>query len=325
MNDIPKGSKKSANEQQDIINADNKRPAEIVKAMQQLSRRMFVKPRPEPVNLPKRAERLGQDELKELLRGQLTEVMTGCGEFAEALGEPEVSREDFERTLEYKFAQWAVDGSMDYLQDYLAEHPAKFGKPEYGMDRNDPKLRIYLSAAPNKIIPREKIFAAAKAFGESQGGETLIDDHLLDSRIVDDAFCDKPEKDVNGEILPVSLTVWTNFPNMESGKTVPELREELAGIQRTVGSAIDPSPLQCVGEWYRLRQSQDFTGVGKLQGIYVPSATIARRFTVDWQNDTHDNEDSPSISCQVSNREDRAEIKEIVRPVVYRHARFIIR
>ena len=201
-------------------------------------------------------------EIKERLHNHLGEVIDGYGEFAEVLGEKVVSDTDFETTLESKSKQWASDGSFAYLQEWSEQNPDH---------------KIYMSASPNKIIPREKIFKVAVKLGEKLPRGTFIGKHLDDPEHDDEVFCDVPQLGPNGEILPVSLTIWTNTANLSRG-TLFEQQQKLASAQQIAKSATDPSILQGIAHMYRLLHSSDFDGSLTSENVY--GATIIRRISV---------------------------------------------
>ena len=194
-------------------------------------------------------------DAKEVLRGQKTEVVSSYRKLAEDLGEEQLTQEDFDTTLECSIKKWEGDGSLKYLQDWLEEHP---------------KHKIYLSASPNKVIPFQRWQKAAEQFSEKERDES---DEWLNlhwrflSLYSGEELCGKSKLDGNGNALPLQLMVWTNEYNtvLPQGMSDHEL---LLEMQQYYGSASDQTLLQSLGHWYRLRESEDFGGVGALLDDY---------------------------------------------------------
>ena len=212
------------------------------------------------------AEQLEQLEqfggVKEMLHGQKANVLAGYAKFTKDLGEETLGDEDYDKTLAVQLEKWTTDGSLAYLQEWLGQNPGH---------------KIYLSASPSREIERKELVAAAHRFGADQALPTVfgrVRNNFGSNEYYIGAY-GNPAAGNDGEALPVSLTVWTDMPNMEEGKVFRQ-QQALRETQRTVGSAAAPSPLQTLGFLHTLRQSDEFGGAGALFGEGVRNATITR-------------------------------------------------
>jgi len=200
------------------------------------------------------------NEIIELLNDQEKKALTSYNEYARDLGDPEMNNETLKKTLEIKLLKWAVDGSLKYLQDWLKQNP---------------EHKIYMSASPNREISGKEFIESLRKFGDNQ----IIPASIHFSIPVNTQFSDNdyniPEPNANGENFPISLTIWTDAPNLERN-TVHRQRQSLTKIRQTCKSAYAPSLPQTLGYWHRLRQSENYGGIGQLIGEDVQNVTRNR-------------------------------------------------
>ena len=205
-------------------------------------------------------------EIKEILRGQKAEVMASYASLVDDLGIETISEQDYDRTLSSSLKKWESDGSLRYLSLWLKQNPGHV---------------LYMSASPNITIPLEAIIPAAEKLTEKniakfreEAGDSYWQEReyyknhfevefLL--QYSEEELCGKPALDGNGSPLPARLSVWTDKYNLDE-VALDKQSQRLEEVKRVVGSASDQTILQTMGHWYRLRESEDFGGVGLITG-----------------------------------------------------------
>jgi len=187
-------------------------------------------------------------EVKEILNDQKTEVRAGYAKFAEDLGVEALDEQEYDRTLAFSLKKWEADGSLGYLRNWLEENPEQ---------------KIYLSASPNRIIPRGKLREAIEKFIliNSGASQENVTDWVFLYKYKDEEIWGTPKQDESGNDLPVQLAVWTDIRNLDAAP-LPTQRARIKELQRFYGSASDQTIPQTIGHWYRLRESEDLGGVG---------------------------------------------------------------
>ena len=235
------------------ISADNQPPVltpeQIPSGYQQVESGLLVKTSTIGHAAMRSAEQMDSlRETKEILRTQKTEVLAGYAKFTEDLGEEILCEKDFDRTLAFSLKKWEADGSLAYLHNWLERNPGH---------------KIYLSASPGKVLPRKNL---------REAGETLLLANAQCPRSVtmnwgflfqysDEEIWGKPRQDNKGNDLPVQLAVWTDERNLDEAP-IRIQRRRIKEMQRFYGSASDQTIPQILAYWYRLRESEDFGGVG---------------------------------------------------------------
>jgi len=187
-------------------------------------------------------------EIKEILRGQKKEALSGYQKFAEDLGEKEISEEDYDRTFAFNLKKWEADGSLKYLQNWLKQNPGH---------------KVYMSVSPNKVIARTNLCDAEKRFivtNTQSLSEAILSAEFL-YQYSEKELSGPPVQDNDGNDLPIRLTVWTDTYNLDAALMSKQF-QALKEIQKTVGSASDQTIPQTLGYWHRLLESEDFGGVG---------------------------------------------------------------
>ena len=229
--------------QQNISAKDQPRiliPQEIPEGHMQLESGLLIKNVPAVGNIATRsAEKIDQfGEIKEILHNQKQEIMSGYNKYIEDLGLEMPSEKDFDKTIAFSIKKWEADGSLKYLQNWL-----KSG-------RKSEERKVYMSASPNQVIPKNSLKEMAERF-------QLINSHFpKDGRrkwefifqYSEEEICGDSSKDENGNKLPVQLMVWTNKCNLVDALPSTQ-RERIKEKQRFYGSVSDQTVPQTFGHW----------------------------------------------------------------------------